>query len=87
MSDQLISHRWICDTFPLSSLVESLLIRTRIPVPSVFIAPEDILNGDWLKVRDNKDCYAGIAPSEKDIYGWIRWRNGDGLILKVAHSC
>jgi hypothetical protein len=25
------------------------------------------ISGDWLKVRDNKDCYKGIAPSEKDI--------------------
>jgi len=45
------------------------------------------IDGDWLKVIDNKDCYKGAAPSSNDIIGWIRWKKDGEFILKVAHGC
>jgi hypothetical protein len=45
------------------------------------------INGDWLKVKDNKECYKGATPSEKDIIGWVRWQKDGVFILKVAHVC
>ncbi len=45
------------------------------------------IEGDWLKVTDDKDCYPGEEPSKKDIVGWIRWRKDGKLILDVRHLC
>lgn len=45
------------------------------------------IKGDWLKVRDDKDCYPGEEPSKKIIEGWIRWRKDGKIIINVAHSC
>ena len=45
------------------------------------------INGDWLKVKDDKDCYIGAFPSKIDITGWVRWRRDGEFILKVAHTC
>lgn len=45
------------------------------------------VKGDWLKIRDDKDCYSGEKPSEKDIIGWVRWRKDGKLILDVRHIC
>ncbi|TKG88258.1 hypothetical protein EYV94_27370 [Puteibacter caeruleilacunae] len=45
------------------------------------------IDGDWVKVVDDKDCYSGEAPSSIDIKGWIRWRKDGKFILKVAHTC
>lgn len=44
------------------------------------------IQGDWLYVKDDKDCYIE-EPSETDIYGWIRWRENGEIIIDVAHSC
>lgn len=48
--------------------------------------PEKIV-GDWIKVKDNKECYKGVKPSEVDMVGWIRWRKDGVFILRVAHVC
>ncbi len=45
------------------------------------------IDGDWIKVVDDKDCYSGEAPSSVEIKGWIRWRKDGDFILNVAHSC
>ncbi len=45
------------------------------------------IDGDWVKIVDDKDCYSGEAPSQVDIKGWIRWRKDGKFILKVAHTC
>ncbi|WP_431167671.1 hypothetical protein [Tenacibaculum halocynthiae] len=45
------------------------------------------IKGDWLKVKDDKECYPGEEPSKKDIIGWVRWRKEGKIILKFAHSC
>ena len=45
------------------------------------------IDGDWVKIIDDKDCYRGEAPSPVDIKGWIRWRKDGKFILKVAHTC
>lgn len=45
------------------------------------------IDGDWVKIVDDKDCYSGEAPSSVDIVGWIRWRKDGKFILKVAHTC
>ncbi len=45
------------------------------------------IDGDWIKIIDDKDCYSGEAPSQVDIKGWIRWRKDGKFILKVAHTC
>lgn len=45
------------------------------------------IDGDWVKIVDDKDCYSGEAPSQVDIEGWIRWRKDGKFILKVAHTC
>lgn len=43
--------------------------------------------GEWLKVKDDKECYKGSIPSKDDIEGWIRWKEDGEFILKVAYSC
>jgi len=45
------------------------------------------IKGDWLKVKDDKDCYIGEEPSEKDIIGWIRWRKDGKIIIDIRHIC
>lgn len=50
-----------------------------------YIAVE--IKGDWLRVRDNKDCIKGETASENDINGWIRWKKDGVFILKVGHVC
>ncbi len=43
--------------------------------------------GDWLKVKDDKECYLGENPSDKDIIGWIRWKKNDEIIIDIRHIC
>jgi hypothetical protein len=43
--------------------------------------------GDWLKVKDDKDCYSGEEPSPEDIIGWVRWRKDGKVILEIRHRC
>lgn len=50
-----------------------------------FISVE--IKGDWLKIKDDKECYSGENPSKKDIIGWIRWRDKGEIIIKIAHIC
>jgi len=45
------------------------------------------IDGDWVKIVDDKDCYSGEAPSSVEIKGWVRWRKDGKFILKVAHTC
>ena len=45
------------------------------------------IHGDWLKVKDDKDCYIGEEPSEKDILGWVRWKKNGEVILEVRQVC
>jgi len=45
------------------------------------------IDGDWVKIVDDKDCYSGEAPSQVEIKGWIRWRKDGKFILKVGHTC
>ena len=45
------------------------------------------IKGDWLKVRDDKDCYPGETPSEKDITGWVRWKKDGKIIIDIRHIC
>ncbi|MBQ0738621.1 hypothetical protein ACFSJT_00020 [Aquimarina celericrescens] len=45
------------------------------------------INGEWLKVKDDKDCYSGEEPSKKDIMGWIRWMKNGEVIIDIRHSC
>jgi len=45
------------------------------------------IKGDWLKVRDDKDCYIGEEPSKDDIVGWVRWRKDGEIIIDIRHSC
>jgi len=44
------------------------------------------IKGDWLKVKDDKDCYVD-EPSEKDIIGWVRWRKDGEIIIDIRHLC
>jgi hypothetical protein len=46
-----------------------------------------VIDGDWVKIVDDKDCYSGEAPSPVAIEGWIRWRKNGKFILKVGHTC
>ncbi len=45
------------------------------------------IKGDWLKVKDDKDCYPGEEPSEKDIIGWVRWKKESEIIIDIRHKC
>lgn len=45
------------------------------------------IEGDWLKLKDDKDCYIGKKPSENDIIGWVRWRKEGKIIIEIRHSC
>lgn len=45
------------------------------------------IKGDWLKIKDDKDCYSGEKPSETDIVGWIRWKKNGVIIIDIRHIC
>ena len=45
------------------------------------------IKGDWLKIKDDKDCYSGEASSEKDIIGWVRWKKDGEIIISINHIC
>lgn len=45
------------------------------------------IKGDWLKVKDDKDCYVGEEPSKEDINGWVRWKKDGKIIIDIRHSC
>lgn len=45
------------------------------------------VKGDWLKVKDDKNCYPGEKPSEKDIVGWLRWKKDGKIIIDIRHIC
>lgn len=61
-----------------SNIIEGYLDWTYNPVK---------IEGDWLMVEDDKECYKGIAPSTNNIVGWIKWKANGKLILKVALTC
>jgi len=44
------------------------------------------IKGDWLKVKDDKECFID-QPSKTDIIGWVRWRKNGEIIIDIAHSC
>lgn len=85
-------ERYVLDTSPIPT--ESNPVRMAPAESATFLEEQSSLTfvaveikGDWLKVRDDKDCYPGEFPSEKDFTGWIRWRKNGDFILKVAHTC
>lgn len=45
------------------------------------------IKGDWLKVKDDKECYIGTESSKEDIIGWVRWRKDGKIILDIRHNC
>lgn len=45
------------------------------------------VKGDWLKIKDDKECYSGEHPSEENIIGWVRWKKEEEIILDVRHIC
>ncbi len=45
------------------------------------------IEGDWLKVKDDKECYSGEEPSKDDIIGWIRWKKDGKVIIDIRHIC
>ena len=45
------------------------------------------IKGDWLKIKDDKDCYSGPFPSKTDIIGWVKWRENGRIILDIRHRC
>ena len=45
------------------------------------------IKGDWLKVKDDKECVPGEGPSQKDIIGWVRWRKNGKIILDIRFGC
>ncbi|MBI9038274.1 MAG: hypothetical protein JEY97_09095 [Bacteroidales bacterium] len=61
-----------------SEILKEFDIWTFVPVE---------IRGDWVKVKDDKDCYSGPIASKEDIVGWIRWRKDGKFILKVAYVC
>lgn len=84
--------RYIMDTYPIPTKQNPL--RTGPSEKDSIIYDFDKwtylsveIIGDWLRVIDDKDCYSGVAPSEKEIIGWIRWRKNGIFILKVAYTC
>jgi len=44
------------------------------------------IDGDWLYVRDDKDCPLRDSQS-KVIEGWVRWRKDGKIIIRVAQLC
>lgn len=45
------------------------------------------VEGDWILVETDNDCYSGASPSEESIRGWMRWRKDDMIIIDVAYIC
>lgn len=45
------------------------------------------IEGDWLKVKDNKVCFPGPDPLKEVLIGWIRWRKDGEVILDVRYLC
>lgn len=85
-------ENYVLETFPMptksnslrqspdddSEIIPNYLDYTYLPVE---------IKGNWVKVRDNKDCYMGASPSKTNIEGWIKWKKDDCFILKVGHIC
>lgn len=85
-------NEFILDTYPIPTESNPLKIEPNENAAIVnnyeeytFISLE--IKGDWVKVKDDKDCYSGEYPSEKEVNGWIRWRKDGKFILKVAYVC
>ena len=60
-----------------SKVISNYLDFTYLPVE---------IKGDWLKVKDDKECFID-KPSKTDIIGWVRWRKNGEIIINIAHSC
>ncbi len=44
--------------------------------------------GDWLKLKDDKDCPLGeLGASEDEIEGWLQWRKDGQIIVDFAYKC
>jgi hypothetical protein len=42
------------------------------------------VKGDWLKIR----CKSGCPDcDEKLFFGWIKWKNGENIIIRVLYTC
>ncbi|WP_379765411.1 hypothetical protein [Flagellimonas marina] len=46
-----------------------------------------LVEGNWVKVKCSKDC-EGCGESQKEITGWVKWKNEDNEILVyLYYSC
>lgn len=50
----------------------------------VFIISE--ISGDWIKIECAERC-GFSCPVGKKITGWIKWRKGSKLLIRLAYSC
>ncbi len=85
-------EKYILDTYPVPTELNPLrdkpnetALEVNDYLDHTYTAIE--IEGDWVKVKDDKECYAGEQPSVKDIVGWVRWRKDGVFMLKVAYTC
>jgi hypothetical protein len=85
-------EEYILDVYPIPSIENSLREEPNINSKIIsdyneftFISIE--IDGDWLKIKDDKECYSGENPSKKDIIGWVKWRDQGKIIINIAHIC
>mgnify|MGYP006424802109 CR=1 FL=1 len=59
------------------------------PIPNYesYVYESVEIKGDWLKVKNDDDCYFEEKHSKMDISGWIRWRKNGKIILDIKLLC
>jgi hypothetical protein len=67
-----------------SKLDDSSVIIYESGEDVVFVISE--ISGDWMKIECAERC-GFSCPAGKKIAGWIKWRKGSKLLIRLAYSC
>lgn len=86
------AEAYVMEGYPVLSISDTL---RNSPVDSSHPAVMDYfeysykpvqIEGDWLYVTDDKDCPLKDS-GDSVISGWVKWRDDNGLIIRIVHSC
>lgn len=87
-----IPEQYVLDSYPSPTKENPIRIKPNEnsePIPNyddyVYVSVK--IEGDWLKVRNDDDCYFEEKHSEMNIFGWIRWKKNGKIILDLKHIC
>ena len=85
-------EQYVLDSYPSPTKENPIRMKPNEnsePIPNyddyVYVSVK--IEGDWLKVRNDDDCYFEEKHSEMNIFGWIRWKKNGKIILDLKHIC